>query len=84
MSFSHPECEFVVAIDILWVEVVNVNQIWPEMVNDGAETKTISPWGRHVDDVDLAIGDELTPVLQVFRSLKSHLMNLNKAAAAKG
>jgi len=73
MCFGNPEGQLVVAVDIVGVEVVEVDEVGPEMVNDGAKSQAVPPRRRHVDDVDFAVGDVLAPVLQVLRSLQRHL-----------
>ncbi len=69
VCLSHAECKLIVPVHVVGVEIIEVNQIWSEVMNDGAEPEAVSPRGRHVDDVDLAFGDVLAPVLQVLRSL---------------
>lgn len=72
MSLGDPEGQLVVAVHVVGVEAVEVDEVWPEVVDDGAEAEPVPPRRRHVDDVDLAVGDMLTPILQVLGSLKGH------------
>ena len=69
VSLSHAECKLVVPVHVVGVEILEVDQIGSEVVNDGTEPEAVSPRGRHVDDVDLALGDMLAPVLQVLCAL---------------
>lgn len=72
MCLSHPKSELVVAVDVVGIKAVKVDQVRPEVVDDGAEAEAVSPRRRHVDDVDLAVGDMLAPVLQVLGALQGH------------
>lgn len=86
MGFGHPERQLVVAVNVLGVEAVEVDEIGPEVVDDGAKAEAVPPRGRHVDDVDLAVGDMLAPVLQIFCALEGHrraLVRKEKAASSK-
>ena len=53
-----------------------VNQVRSESVDDGAESKTISPGLRHVDDLysRISLGHSLTPDLQTCRSCHQHCL----------
>ena len=53
-----------------------VNQVRSESVDDGAESKTISPGLRHVDDLysRISLGHSLTPDLQTWRSCHQHCL----------
>ena len=74
VSLANSKRKLVIPVHILRVEIVKVDEIGPEVMNDGAKPEPVSPRRGHVNDVDFAIGDKFAPVFQVFSSLESHFV----------
>lgn len=43
------------------------HEVWPEVMNDGAEGEPVPPGGRHIGHLDpsVSLGDLLAPLQQV-------------------
>ena len=75
MLFGNREGKLIIAKDVFWIEALEVDELWAEVVYDGAEAEPAPPAGGHVEDVDVvvALGHPLAPGLEGFRALHCHL-----------
>ena len=75
MLLGNRKGKFIVAKDVLRIQILEVDELGAEVVDDGTEAEPAPPACGHVQDGDalVALGHSLAPGLEGFRSLHCHL-----------